>query len=422
MYRAESEAVATAANVIELDQLDRSKILHIDLGSQETKQRIREMSAEWATREPFYVPRDGHVFVLCGRQRDCLEVYQDRTRFSNAVPKEPGFEMFDKFMGIRVLAQMDGEPHDRVRRLMTNALAPRAVNRLEGPIRDAFDRRLDVIEAGGPGFDAMSDYGEHLIADALLTVMLKLSDAQKAVFLEMHRVIPLVTYTEAGHSYPEVCQSAFAEARRVIDEIIVERRANLGDDLISELIAAREGTDKLSDSEMFDQIFTLTAGALSGTTLGAGNMLYSLYVNREAIDAIKQDLKMVDQVIAEAQRWHSGGYMTFPRFAQCDTEVGGTKILKGMVVRVSAQAAHLDPDIYPDPLKFDINRNPRTIAFGSGPHSCLGFFLAKLVLRLAVEQLVARFPDARLVDPAMKLEYGGSVGELKIKSLPMVTH
>ena len=413
--------MATAAT-IDVGQLDPAKILEIDLGSQETKQGMREMSAEWATREPFYVPRDGHIFVLCGRHRDCLEVYQDRSRFSNAVPKEPGFEMFDKFMGIRVLAQMDGEPHDRVRRLMNNALAPRAINRLEQPISDSFDRLLDRIETKGPRFDGMADYGEHLIADALLTVMLELTDEQKAVFLEMHRVIPLVTYTEAGHSHPEVCVHAFAEARRVINEIIIERRANPGEDLISELIAAREGTDKLSDTEMFDQIFTLTAGALSGTTLGAGNMLYSLYVNPEAIPAMKQDPAMVDQIIAEAQRWHSGGYMTFPRFALCDTEVGGTKIFKGMVVRVSAQAAHLDPDVYPDPLKFDVHRNPRTIAFGSGPHACLGFFLAKLVLRLAVQRLIARFPHARLVDPAMQLEYGGSVGELKIKSLPMLTH
>ena len=413
--------MATTAAAIDVADIDPAKVVKIDLGSQETKQRMRELSAEWATREPFYVPRDGHIFVLCGRHRDCLEVYQDRTRFSNAVPKVPGFEMFDKFMGIRVLAQMDGEPHARIRRLMNNALAPRAINRLEQPISDAFDRLLDQIERRGPRFDGMADYGEHLIADALLTVMLQLTDEQKAVFLEMHRVIPLVTYTQAGHSYPEECQRAFAEARRVINEIIVERRAKPSEDLISDLIAAREGTDKLSDTEMFDQIFTLTAGALSGTTLGAGNMLYSLYVNPEAIPAIKQDPEMVDQVIAEAQRWHSGGYMTFPRFALCDTEVGGTKILKGMVVRVSAQAAHLDPEVYPDPLRFDVHRNPRTIAFGSGPHACLGFFLAKLVLRLAVQRLIARFPDARLVDPTMQLEYGGSVGELKIKSLPMMT-
>lgn len=414
--------MAAVATTMEVAGLDPAKVVEIDLGSQETKQRIRAMSAEWAKREPFYVPRDGHIFVICGRHRDCLEVYQDRTRFSTAVPKESGFEMFDKFMGIRVLAQMDGEPHDRVRRLMNNALAPRAINRLEGVISDAFDALLDRIEQKGPQFDGMADYGEHLIADALLTVMLKLTEEQKAVFLEMHRVIPLVTYTEAGHSYPEVCLHAFAEARRVINEIIVERRANPGDDLISDLIAAREGTDKLSDTEMFDQIFTLTAGALSGTTLGAGNMLYSLYVNPEAIPAIKRDPDLVDQVIAEAQRWHTGGYMTFPRFALCDTEVGGTAIRKGMVVRVSPQAAHLDPEVYPDPLKFDVYRNPRIIAFGSGPHACLGFFLAKLVLRLAVQRLIARFPDARLVDPEMELEYGGSVGELKIKSLPMLTH
>ena len=67
------------------------------------------------------------------------------------------------------------------------------------------------------------------------------------------------------------------------------------------------------------------------------------------------------------------------------------------------------------------HRTARNIAFGSGAHLCLGHHFAKLLLRLAVERLIARFPDARLADPDMQLQFGGSVGELRIVSLPMVT-
>jgi cytochrome P450 len=407
-------------NEIDIAELDPSKVLRIDLGSQETKSKMLGYCADWGRREPFYVPRDGHIIVICGRHADALEVYHDRDRFSNAVPKEKGYEMFAKFMDVRVLAQMDGAPHDRIRRLMSPALAPKAVNRLEGEITGAVEGLLDSIEAAGPQFDGVKDFGDNLIVEALLSKMLQLTADQKAVFLEMHRVIPLITYTEAGHAYPDVCVRAFAAARKVIDEIVAERHANPGDDLISDLIAARDDGDKISDDEMFDQIFTLTAGALSGTALSAGGILYALYTHPESIRALREDPLLIPQALAECQRWYVGGYLTFPRFATCDTEVGGTRIKKGMVMRVCPQAAHYDPEAYPDPLRFDIHRNPRNIAFGSGPHLCLGHHFAKLLLRVAVERLITRFPNARLADPDMELRFGGSVGELHISSLPMI--
>ncbi|SBV32547.1 putative Polyketide biosynthesis cytochrome P450 PksS [uncultured Sphingopyxis sp.] len=413
--------LTSEAPPIDVDALDQSKVVRIDLGSQETKQRMRELSADWAKREPIYIPRDGFVFVLCTRQADALEVYKDVERFPTAVPKKPGYEMFDKFMGIKILAQMDGEPHSRVRRLMNNALAPKAVTRLEDRMRAAIDRLLDRIEEKGGKFDAMADYGNHLIVEGLLTVMLKLNPEQKKIFTEMHRVIPLVTYTEAGHNYPDECVKAFADAREAIQKLIDERRADPGDDLISDLIAARDNDDKLSDEEMFDQIFTLTAGALGGTTNAIGGVFYSLYQHPDAIRVLQKEPELITGAVAEAQRWHSGSYMTFPRFAQRDTEVGGTKILKGMVVRISSQAAHYDPTVYDNPLEFDVRRNPRIVAFGSGPHACLGFFLARSLMRIAVEQLITRFPDARLENPDMPVTYSGSVGELRVKSLPMLT-
>ena len=414
--------LASEAPPIDVAALDQSKVVTIDLGSQETKQRIRALSGEWATQDPKYVPRDGFIFVLTGRQEDALEVYRDVSRFSTVVPKKTGFEMFDKFMGIKVLAQMDGEPHSRVRRLMNNALAPRAINRLESGMRTAIGTLLDKIEAKGPRFDGMADYGHHLIVEGLLTVMLNLTEEQKRIFTEMHRVIPLITYTGAGHSYLEECVRAFADARNAIDQLIAERRARPGEDLISDLIAARDNDDRLSDEEMFDQIFTLTAGALGGTTNSVGGVLYALYRHPKAIEELKRDPSLIPGAVAEGQRWHSGSYMTFPRFATCDTELGGTQVLKGMVVRVSSQAAHLDPTVYPDPLRFDVRRNPRTIAFGSGPHACLGFFLAKSLLTIAIEGLITRFPEARLEDPEMQLTYGGSVGELRLNELPLLTH
>lgn len=72
------------------------------------------------------------------------------------------------------------------------------------------------------------------------------------------------------------------------------------------------------------------------------------------------------------------------------------------VVRVCPQAAHYDPTVHDDPLKFDIHRTPKNIIFGCGPHLCVGMHFARQLLRLAVERMINRFPNARLVDPQME--------------------
>jgi cytochrome P450 len=101
--------------------------------------------------------------------------------------------------------------------------------------------------------------------------------------------------------------------------------------------------------------------------------------------------------------------------------VGGTRILKGMVVRPSPLAPNYDPDIFPDPLRFDIHRKPkRILSFGAGPHHCIGNILGRTTLSIAITRLLARFPKAHISDPNFTPTYGGAVGELRLQSLPMV--
>ena len=122
----------------------------------------------------------------------------------------------------------------------------------------------------------------------------------------------------------------------------------------------------------------------------------------------------------ECLRIASNGYFTFPRVATRDTEVGGTKILKSMVVRPSPQAANYDPEVFPDPMRFDIHRRPKRImAFGAGPHHCIGNILGRTTITIAIRRMLARFPQARLANPAFVPSYGGAVGELRLNALPM---
>jgi cytochrome P450 len=90
--------------------------------------------------------------------------------------------------------------------------------------------------------------------------------------------------------------------------------------------------------------------------------------------------------------------------------------------RPSPLAANYDPTHFPEPLKFDLYRRPqRIMSFGgTGPHTCIGNMLGRSAISIAIDRLLNRFPKVRLADPEFKPVYGGAVGELQLKSLPLV--
>jgi cytochrome P450 len=400
--------------------LDESNVVDLDLGSAAFKADARRQMAEWARRPPFYVRGSGPPQVVCGRYAHVHEVFADTVRFSSEMPRGPGFEQFDKFMGVQFVTQMDGERHARVRRLLMPGFSPRRIAQTEARITAIIDGMLDAIERGGNAFDGMADYGAHLVVGALLTAMVALDERQKEIFVAFHEVLPLTTYTKPGQPFAPECVSAFDRAAALVREIIAERRGQPRPDFISDLIAARDQGDKLSDRELFDQIFTICGAALSATSRSAGGALYSLYSHPDQLAELIADPGLIPDAVEECLRIASNGYFTFPRIATCDTVLGGTAIAKGMVVRPSPQAANYDPDVFADPMRFDIHRKPkRILAFGAGPHHCIGNVLGRATITIAIRRLLARFPKARLADPNFVPVYGGAVGELRLQSLPM---
>jgi cytochrome P450 len=267
----------------------------------------------------------------------------------------------------------------------------------------------------------MRDYGAQLVVGALLTAMAELDERQKEIFVAFHEVLPLTTYTKPGEPFAPECVRAFDRAAVLVREIIAGRRAHPRPDFINDLVSARDQGDKLTDRELFDHIFTICGAALSATSRAAGGALLTLYSHPDALAELIAEPPLIPEAVEECLRIAGNGYFTFPRIATRDTDVGGTAIRKGMVVRPSPQAANYDPDVFPDPLRFDIHRRPKRImAFGAGPHHCIGNILGRTTITIAIRRLLARFPRARLADPQFVPVYGGAVGELRLQSLPMV--
>src|SRR6185503_8710330 len=201
-----------------MPELDLANAVDIDLGSAEFKATARAHLAEWARTPPFYVLHNGPPQVVVGRHADVLEVFTDPGRFSSEVPRGPGYEQFDKFMGGKGIPQMDGEAHARLRRLLMPAFSARRIAQLEATIGDIFGEMLDDIERGGPEFDAMGQYAGKLVVGALLTAMLNLNDAQKCVLLDFQAVQPQLTSVKPGQPWPPECLDAYERYSRVIND------------------------------------------------------------------------------------------------------------------------------------------------------------------------------------------------------------
>ena len=361
--------------------------------------------------------------MIVGRYADARQVFSDTVTFASEMPRGPGWEQFNKVMDAQFVTQMDGEQHARVRRLLMPAFSSRRIAQLEEGIGKVVGRLLDGIETNGPDFDGMDDYGAHLVVEALLEAMIDMDKHRKAVFVAFHDLIPGTTYVKPGESWAPELRQAFDRAMDEIRDIIEERRFSPRSDFISDLVNARDQGDKLSDRELFDQIFGICGASLSATSRAAGGALYLLYTHDDQRRELIAKPDLIASALEECLRLGSNGYFTFPRIATKDTEVGGTPIPKGMVVRPSPLSPNYDPEAFPDPLRFNIHRKPqRIMSFGAGPHHCIGNILGRSTLSIALRQLLTRFPKARLRDPNFKPVYGGAVGELRLQSLPMRTH
>jgi cytochrome P450 len=405
---------------VALAELDRNNVVDIDLGSADFKAHAHRHVADWARRPPFYVLGNGPPQVIVGRYADVHRVFSDTETFASEMPRGPGWEQFNKIMDAQFITQMDGAQHARVRRLLMPAFSSRRIEQLQTSITGIVDGMLDRIEANGPRFDGMQDYGAHLVVDALLEAMVDMDARRKAIFTAFHDLIPGTTYVKPGETWAPELRRAFDRAMEEIRIIIDERRVASRQDFISDLVNARDAGDKLNDRELFDQIFGICGASLSATSRAAGGALFLLYTHDDQRQQLIENPSLIPDAIEECLRLGSNGYFTFPRIATRDADVGGTRILKGMVVRPSPLAPNYDPDVFPNPTRFDIHRKPkRILSFGAGPHHCIGNILGRTTITIAIRRLLIRFPNARLIDPDFTPVYGGAVGELRPQSFPM---
>jgi cytochrome P450 len=199
---------------------------------------------------------------------------------------------------------------------------------------------------------------------------------------------------------------------------IAQRRVHPREDLISALIAAKEGNDQLTDTEIVTMCELLLAAGNVTTTDLIGNGVWCLLRHPDQLQQLHDDPSLIANAVEEILRFESPVVQT-ARIPMADVTIGGCPMRRGESVLAFLAAANRDPERYPEPDRFDITRNDvHHHSFGGGAHFCLGAPLARLEAQLAITALVERFPNLRLAGDA--LEWRAMPGFRGLVKLPVV--
>lgn len=291
---------------------------------------------------------------------------------------------------------MDEPDHRRLRMLVSKPFTPAAVERWRDPVRATVQNVLDEIE--DDEFDLIARFAGP-IPTIVIAQMLGIDPSRRESFKEWSETSVKVAFNP--FSTPEQ-REAGQQAGEALNEFfgreIEARRQHLGDDLLSDMIRAEEDGEKLTVSEIVGQCnLLLIAGNVTTTDL-IGNGVKALLDNPEQLEKLRADHGLIQNAVEEMLRFDTP-VTNSGRIANRTIEFGGCPVAARESLSTSLSAANRDPAVYPEPDRFDIEReDTHHQSFGGGRHLCLGAHLARLEAQEAILGLLDRYPSLAHAD------------------------
>jgi len=312
--------------------------------------------------------------------------------------KLPGID--ESLIQRRFMLQQDPPNHGRLRRLVSKGFTPPAIERLRTHVQALVSELLDRVQGSGE-MDVIADLARPL-PSTVICQMIGVPLADRELFTDWtaqvtHLLAPrLLTPTQLEKSL-----TAAANLSAYFTKLIAERKAQLGDDLLSTLIRAEEAGDRLSPEELIVQAVGLLIAGFE-TTIGLiGNGVRALLMHPTELAKLRARPALIANAVEECLRF-DGPIPGTRRVVHEDVVFGAEHIPRNTPVYVSIAAAHRDPRMFPDPDKFLIERDQSAhLAFGGGMHFCLGAHLARLEAQIAIGTLISRFPELALETEAI---------------------
>jgi cytochrome P450 len=302
---------------------------------------------------------------------------------------------------------MNPPRHGVYRMPLMKAFAPNEIKRMEAGIRALAADLIDSLAPLGRG-EFLNAVAEPLP----VTVFMKMMGMPLSRLAEFRSWMSNMMSIENSRR-----ASAFANVNRAMGELIAARQAERADDLISRLLDSDIEGHPPTMEDMQDYCLLLFTAGLDTLVNAFTFGMYHLARHPELQDRVRDDRALIPALIEEVLRRYA--VVMLPRVVGRDAEFGGAQLKKGERVLLMLPAGNLDPGTFPDPMKFDIDReNKAHMTFNSGPHRCVGSHLARLEMRVFYEEWFARMPNVR-IDPDERPTYRPGLN-LAICKLPLI--
>ncbi|MCM6778888.1 cytochrome P450 [Nocardia sp. CDC159] len=319
-------------------------------------------------------------------------------------------------VGERTMVNLDPPDHTRIRSLAAGTFTAARIAQWEAAIRATVAELLDALPVDEP-----VDMLARVAAPLSVRVICAILGAHRRDEADLRRWGDLV-FTADPTELAQV-PAATASLLGYAEELVARKREHPGDDLLSALITASDDTGVLSSDELIGTSVGLVVAGYETTIRLIGAMLLALLDHPAQLAALRDGRHTTADAVEEALRYDGPQASSLWRFATEDLEISGTTIPTSEPVLLLVGSAHRDERHYPNPDVFDIGRaDKRHLAFGHGIHHCLGAALARLVSRVLLESLLARYSQLSLAAPRDEIRYKPSLVVRGPDELPLVLH
>ncbi|MCH0540325.1 cytochrome P450 [Streptomyces sp. MUM 203J] len=352
---------------------------------------------------------------LVSRYQDIRSVLSDPRLSSRAAGSNhmlPSYDGRDPLPGFMI--QLDGEEHTRLRRLMMREFTVRRVEALRPHIQKITDERVDAMLAGTSA-DLVRDFALP-IPSRVICEMLGVPYADHLAFQRDSEVLMGFEADEATRD---------AAARRLEDylgELVERRLVEPRDDMLSRLISRADETGRpLTVQELATLgVLTLAAGHESTASMIALSVAV-LFRNPERMAALRAAPASIETAVEELLRYLSVIQFGLLRYATEDLTVGGTEVKAGEWLVAALPSGNRDESVFPGPDTVDLERRaPTHLAFGFGPHQCIGQQLARVEMQVALATLLRRLPGLRPARPLVQADFKLNDIVHGLRSMPVV--
>jgi cytochrome P450 len=348
------------------------------------------------TEEP--VHRTPLGFVVLTRYEDVVNTLRNND-FSRDIevnanlPESPTRKFRRENERSKSMLNLDPPDHTRLRRLVSKSFTPSAIEKLRPRIQQLVDDAL--ANAKKTGHLELVEELAFPVPFQVISDLLAMPTERGEELREWSQIITATLEPTTGVEELEKGQEAIAKMRPYLEEIIQHRRRNMGDDMLSSLIAVEEQGEKLNNDELMSFVILLYIAGHETTVNLIGNSVHALLTHPEQLDVMRRE-SCTPNMVDELLRFNGPVQHTIRTpLVDISIPVNGQEMLikKGSLVLASLGAGNHDPSVFSNPHQLDFSRSNsnRHLAFAAGVHYCLGASLAKLETEVAVGTLVKTF-------------------------------